>query len=80
MSIHLQTVSRERKYYQNSIQITRVQFNSNNTATPNSCMYKATVHYSFDMAQQIHIPSNPLQPGPIFFFNSISRWYIWNNV
>ena len=26
-----------------------------------------TVHYSFDYAQQIHIPSNPMQPGPIYF-------------
>ena len=25
------------------------------------------MHYSFDYAQQIHYPSNPLQPGPIFF-------------
>ena len=25
------------------------------------------VHYSFDYAQQVHYPSNPLQPGPIYF-------------
>ena len=25
------------------------------------------MHYSFDYAQQIHIPNDPLQPGPIFF-------------
>ena len=25
------------------------------------------VHYSFDFAQQVHYPSNPLQPGPIYF-------------
>lgn len=25
------------------------------------------MHYSFDYAQQVHIPSNPLQPGPIYF-------------
>uniref|UniRef100_A0A1X7VKN1 Uncharacterized protein n=1 Tax=Amphimedon queenslandica TaxID=400682 RepID=A0A1X7VKN1_AMPQE len=24
-------------------------------------------HYSFDYAQQVHFPSNPLQPGPIYF-------------
>ena len=24
-------------------------------------------HYSFDFAQQLHYPSNPLQPGPIYF-------------
>ena len=26
-----------------------------------------TMHYSFDFAQQVHIPSNPMQPGPIYF-------------
>ena len=25
------------------------------------------VHYSFNYAQQIHFPSDPLQPGPIYF-------------
>ena len=25
------------------------------------------VHYSFDYAQQIHFPSDPLQPGPVYF-------------
>ena len=26
-----------------------------------------SAHYSFDFAQQVHYPSNPLQPGPIYF-------------
>ena len=25
-----------------------------------------SAHYSFDFAQQMHYPSNPLQPGPIY--------------
>jgi hypothetical protein len=25
------------------------------------------VHYSFDFAQQVHYPHNPMQPGPIYF-------------
>uniref|UniRef100_A0A1X7UJN3 DUF7869 domain-containing protein n=1 Tax=Amphimedon queenslandica TaxID=400682 RepID=A0A1X7UJN3_AMPQE len=25
------------------------------------------VHYSFDYAQQVHYPNDPLQPGPIYF-------------
>jgi len=33
----------------------------------NACSWKATIHYSFDYAQQVHIPSNPMQPGPIYF-------------
>ena len=39
--------------------------------TPNWVIAPATnhitVHYSFDFAQQVHYPSNPLQPGPIYF-------------
>lgn len=31
------------------------------------CSTTGTMHYSFDYAQQVHIPSNPLQPGPINF-------------
>lgn len=26
-----------------------------------------TLHVSFDFAQQLHYPCNPLQPGPIYF-------------
>ncbi|XP_051986292.1 uncharacterized protein LOC127646579 [Xyrauchen texanus] len=28
---------------------------------------KIRMHYSFDFAQQLHFPSNPLQPGPMYF-------------
>ena len=31
------------------------------------CSLDITVHTSFDFAQQVHYPSNPLQPGPIYF-------------
>ena len=31
------------------------------------CSFESLVHYSFDMAQQVHYPSDPLQPGPIYF-------------
>ena len=27
----------------------------------------ASFHYSFDFAQQMHYPANPLQPRPVFF-------------
>ena len=32
-----------------------------------ACSMQGTMHYSFDYAQQVHIPSNPLKPGPIYF-------------
>ena len=36
-------------------------------SSPEPCSFQSMVHYSFDMAQQVHFPSNPLQPGPIYF-------------
>ena len=32
-----------------------------------ACNFTGKAHYSFDFAQQIHYPSDPLQPGPIYF-------------
>ena len=37
----------------------------NETHAP--CSTDGTMHYSFDYAQQVHYPSNPMQPGPIYF-------------
>ena len=31
------------------------------------CSYPIASHYSFDMAQQVHYPCDPLQPGPMYF-------------
>ena len=31
------------------------------------CLIDTVIHYSFDFPQQIHIPSNPMQPGAIYF-------------
>lgn len=38
-----------------------------NCGSRSPCSLTGTVHYSFDYAQQVHIPSNPMQPGPIYF-------------
>ena len=32
-----------------------------------ACSRSGTVHYSFDFAQQVHFPSDALQPGPMYF-------------
>ena len=32
-----------------------------------ACSHKLEVHYSFDMAQQVHYPFDYFQPGPIYF-------------
>lgn len=31
------------------------------------CSFNGSSSYSFDFAQQVHYPSNPMQPGPIYF-------------
>lgn len=67
MTAHLDLVAKERKFYKDIIQRSKETFQGKESSVPNSCSIDATVHYSFDMAQQVHIPSNPLQPGPIYF-------------
>ena len=55
-------------------QSVRQKFESNGVFSPPPpasqhppCSLPSVVHYSFDMAQQVHYPSDPLQPGPIYF-------------
>ncbi|ELT95744.1 hypothetical protein CAPTEDRAFT_214547 [Capitella teleta] len=67
---HLKTASQERALYQEQISSARAIFDLSlkNTVLPqppNS--FASSQHYSFDFAQQVMYPSNPLQPGPIYF-------------
>lgn len=32
-----------------------------------ACSFPGMIHYSYDYAQQLHYPTDPQQPGPIFF-------------
>ena len=75
---HLTLVTQERSMYKNEVERSRkdvhVHFGQEGVfvpPTPNGVIAPATnpitVHYSFDFAQQVHYPSNPLQPGPIYF-------------
>ena len=75
---HLRIVQIERSFYKTTCDdckksIREFFTNSNDFQPPplasqspaNSRDIKA--HYSFDYAQQVHFPSDPLQPGPIYF-------------
>ena len=71
---HLHIVDNERHFYKESLEKCKVavhtKFSENNVLpsppqVPQSV--KIPVHYSFDYVQQIHYPSNPLQPGPMYF-------------
>lgn len=44
--------------------LTKLEEPGNNLA---DCSRDVVAHYSFDFAQQVHYPANPLQPGPIYF-------------
>ena len=69
--VHLNSAQSEREYYrnlckdsENTLEIigTETLLNRENRL---SCSLNGTVHYFFDYTRQIHIPSNPMQPGPI---------------
>ena len=75
---HLLLVQKEQSFYKSILNecrhVVHDYFSSTGSFTPpplssqlsaNSNPIK--VHYSFDYAQTIHYPSDPLQPGPIYF-------------
>ena len=70
---HLNCAQSEREYYRNLCTNSENALETIGTETllnresRDACSLNATVHYSFDYAQQVHIPSNPMQPGPIYF-------------
>lgn len=71
--IHLETVHEERQNYFAAIRATRNMLEPQmsevleRAKTKEHCIYAGVLHYSFDFAQQIHVPMLPQQPGPIFF-------------
>ena len=75
---HLQIVQLDRSFYRSTCDDCRrevsARFSSNGSFHPPPLSAKIPansnnikVHYSFDYAQQVHFPSDPLQPGPIYF-------------
>ncbi|ELT89668.1 hypothetical protein CAPTEDRAFT_217262 [Capitella teleta] len=67
---HLTQVHEERALYQAKTQDAKLTcqregiFGFERSAPYSRLM---SMHYSFDYAQQVHLPSNPMQPGPIYF-------------
>ena len=69
---HLDCVQTERDFYRNACAEAKTNFEQFEEAIELDDLHNArsldtTIHYSFDFAQQVHIPSNPMQPGPIYF-------------
>ena len=67
---HLEHARAERKHYnylcQQSHQVAQT-LGLQHLQRSNAMSRNVTYHYSFDFAQQVHFPSDPLQPGPIYF-------------
>jgi hypothetical protein len=70
---HLQIVDIERSLYNKMVEDARgVCRDGGLTELQQSdpCSRSFTMHHSFDYAQQVHLPSNPQQPGLIHFLVS----------
>ena len=70
--VHLNSVQIERELYRNVCDKVTCNFKAIEDQIDiderhKACSLRNTMHYSFDFAQQVHIPSNPMQPGPIYF-------------
>ncbi|CAM4735586.1 unnamed protein product [Leuciscus chuanchicus] len=61
---HLEKARIERSYYQQLCKDSKANLPAELELGP-SRGFEGMTHYSMDFAQQIHYPSNPLQPGPI---------------
>lgn len=75
---YLLLATKERSYYREACdtakQTVRQTFQLAGKFTPplpssrlRPCSLPSVVHYSFDMAQQVHYPSDPLHHGPTYF-------------
>ena len=71
---HLSRANGERTFYKSTIKALEptVQqvLGANHGVVPRNnplCSLQGGMHYSYDYAQHVHYPSNPLQPCPIFF-------------
>ncbi|XP_055076286.2 uncharacterized protein [Misgurnus anguillicaudatus] len=66
---HLSLVQKERDQYNDlNAACRKICSGSNLSFGPSlPASKKIRMHYSFDFAQQLHFPSNPLQPGPTYF-------------
>ena len=78
---HLYIVQQERSLYNNLVHESKLVAAANNISTlakNDACSTNISMHYSFDFAQQVHFPSDPLQPGPNVFFGPEEMWHFWS--
>ena len=69
---HLNSVQTERELYWKACDDAKRSFKAFEDSVDiderhEPCSLDTTIHYLFDFAQHVHYPSNPMQPGPIYF-------------
>ncbi|XP_071940904.1 uncharacterized protein [Antedon mediterranea] len=64
---HLRVVHLERDLLRSMIADAKAVITDERLGPNAPCSRKITMHYSFDFAQQVSYPSDPLQPGPTYF-------------
>ncbi|XP_066913328.1 uncharacterized protein [Clytia hemisphaerica] len=66
---HVIRATQEARYYKAQVEEAKLQSEGFNDgfSKHKPCSFKKMAHYSWDYAQQTHYPSDPMQPGPIFF-------------
>ena len=67
---HIEGAKNERIYYKKQCESTLKniqELNVDFALSREPCSYVGSMHYSWDYAQQVHYPSDLLQPGPIYF-------------
>ena len=64
---HLLRAGIQREEYQRMVAASVEAVGKEKLGANPPCSRDTTAHYSFDYAQQVHFPSNPLQPGPLYF-------------
>ncbi|XP_071948388.1 uncharacterized protein [Antedon mediterranea] len=64
---HLDKVSKERAFYRSNVLDAKANLKGETLGIHAPSSRKMKSHYSFDFAQQVLYPSDPDQPGPIYF-------------
>ena len=64
---HLSIVEAERELYRSMVADCKTAVSGCVLGQSVPCSRQGAIHYSFDFSQQIHIPYDPLQPGPMYF-------------
>jgi len=64
---HLDLAQKERIVYQDMVEQSKSLYKNQSLRPHAPCSSMGPCHYSFDFAEQVHLPHGPLQPAPMYF-------------